>query len=88
MEDKKLQTLLTKLHTELEHTTNLDDKGRALLRDLDVDIRKLLDNPVGNVPQAPVLERLETSIKHLEVTHPSLTMALSELLTALNNAGI
>jgi hypothetical protein len=88
MEDKKLKDLLEQLHNELEHTANLDDKGRALLRDLDADIRQLLDGSAKNVSQSLVLERLEDSIKHLEITHPTLTMALSELLTALNNAGI
>ncbi|MBI2757917.1 MAG: DUF4404 family protein [Chloroflexi bacterium] len=90
MDDKKLRKLLEQLHDELEHTQSLDDKGRALLRDLDADIRSLLNRSKGDALQAqpPVLERLEETIDHLEITHPTLTMALSELLTALNNAGI
>ncbi len=90
MDDQKLRKLLEQLHSELENTQSLDDKGQTLLRDLDADIRGLLDRSQGDAlkVQPPMLERLETTIDHLEITHPSLTMALSELLTALNNAGI
>ena len=88
MDNPKLRELLEQLHDELEHTKNVDDKGRVLLRDLDADIRQLLDGSTGSLPQSPMLNLLEESIKHLEITHPTLTMALSELLTALNNAGI
>lgn len=90
MDDKKLRRLLEQLHAELEHTESLDDKGRDLLRRLDADIRGLLNRSQGDAlqVQAPTLERLEAAINHLEITHPTLTMALSELLTTLNNAGI
>lgn len=90
MDDKKLRRLLEQLHAELEHTESLDDKGRDLLRRLDADIRGLLNRSQGDAlqVQAPTLERLEKAINHLEITHPTLTMALSELLTTLNNAGI
>jgi len=90
MDDKKLRKLLEQLHGELEHTQSLDDKGRALLSDLELDIRGLLDRTKeGDLQiQPPMLGRLEDSIDHFEITHPTLTMALSELLNALNNAGI
>lgn len=90
MDDEKLRKLLEQLHSELEHTQSVDDKGRALLKDLDMDIRGLLNRSEGDALQVqpPVLGRLEDSIDHFELTHPTLTMALSELLTALNNAGI
>lgn len=88
MDDQKLRNLLEQLHTELERTPDLDDKGRALLRDLDADIRQLLENSKVETVQPRVLGLLEDTIDHFEITHPTLTMALSEMLTALNNAGI
>ena len=90
MNDTKLRELLEQLHSELEHTQSVDDKGRALLRDLDADIRGLLNRSQGDALQiqSPMVGRLEDTIDHFEITHPTLTMALSELLTALNNAGI
>ena len=90
MDDQKLRKLLEQLHGELEHTQSVDDKGRALLRDLDADIRGLLNRSKGDALQVqpPMVGLLEDTIDHFEITHPTLTMALSELLTALNNAGI
>lgn len=90
MADKKLLKLLEQLHAEIERTKQVDDKGKELLRDLDGHIRELLsrsgDAPIQ--PQPTLARGLEVSIKHFELTHPTLTMALSDLLTALNNAGI
>ncbi len=90
MDDQKLRKLLEQLHSELEHTQNMDDKGQALLKDLDADIRGLLNRSKGEALQvtSPTVGLLEDTINHFEITHPTLTMALSELLTALNNAGI
>jgi hypothetical protein len=35
-----------------------------------------------------VLERLQDTIDHFEVTHPRLTTLLSQMMTILSNAGI
>ena len=90
MDDNGLRNLLEQLHTEIEHTQQVDDKGREMLQDLSGDIRELLARSDGG--QAPVqptlLGRLEESIGYLEVTHPTLTDTLTKLLEALSNAGI
>ncbi len=90
MDDTKLRELLEQLHSELEHTQSVDDKGQVLLKDLDADIRGLLNRSSGEALQVPLptVGLLEDTINHFEISHPTLTMALSELLTALNNAGI
>jgi len=90
MNETKLRELLEQLHDELEHTQNVDEKGRALLSDLDADIRGLLNRSKTDALQVqpPMVGLLEDTINHFEITHPTLTMAVSELLTALNNAGI
>jgi hypothetical protein len=69
----------------------LDDRGRELLYHLDMDIRDLLDRleDEGRQPSDPsLIQSLEESIDHLEVTHPTLTSLLSQVLTTLSNAGI
>ena len=90
MDDNGLRNLLEQLHTEIEHTQQVDDKGREMLQDLSGDIRELLARSDG--AQAPVqpslLGRLEESISYLEVSHPTLTSTLSKLLESLSNAGI
>ena len=87
MTDQNLRTLLEGLHEELQRTESVDEKGRTLLRDLDADIRALLERS-GESGGASVLKSLQSAMDHFEITHPKLTMALSEMMTALNNAGI
>jgi hypothetical protein len=87
MTGQKIRELLEQLHDELERTETVDDKGRALLEDVSGDINDLLER---SEPQADetMLNKLQATIDHLEITHPKLTMALSEMLTILSNAGI
>jgi hypothetical protein len=90
MDEQELRKLLEQLHTEIEHTQSVDDKGRELLQDLGGDIRELLarSGPENMEAHPTVLKRLEDSISYLEVTHPTLTNTLSKLLESLSNAGI
>jgi hypothetical protein len=53
-----------------------------------VDIRELLERAESKRPASSMMERIEASIDHFEVTHPELTSALSSLFTILSNAGI
>jgi hypothetical protein len=87
MTDETLRDLLGKLHDELQRIESVDEKGRALLRDLDADIRALLERS-GESGSDSIMKRLQSAMDHFEITHPKLTMALSEMMTALNNAGI
>ena len=87
MTDQNLQSLLEKLHDELQHVESVDDKGRDLLRGIDVEIRGLLDRS-GESAGTSLTKSLQAALDHFEITHPDLTMAISEMLNALNNAGI
>lgn len=87
MEDKALQELLERLQGEIEKTQSLDEKGRELLRRLDADIHELLERSGGRSDES-VLRRLRDGIDHFEVTHPTLTAMLSQILNSLSNAGI
>jgi hypothetical protein len=88
MTDKNLTTLLEQLHTELDNTQAVDEKGRELLRALNADIQELLERSESGQAPDTLLERLQVTIDHFEVTHPSFTTALSKIATALSNAGI
>ena len=91
MNDDELRDLLEELHRKIEDIDEVDEKGRELLSRLSVDIRNLLERTghEERVHGSPwEIGRLEESIRHFEVTHPSLTAALSQLLNILNNAGI
>ena len=90
MTDEELRRKLQQLHDDIEHLNHVDDQGRLMLRDLDGHIRDLLarSEPAALSPMPALVRGLENSIRHFEVTHPALTEALSDLLTALSNAGI
>jgi len=88
MADKKLIKLLEELHTAFDSTEAVDEKGRELLRVLNADIEKLLERSERGESDESLLERLQETIDHFEVTHPTLTSALSNMMTALSNAGI
>ena len=90
MTDEELRRKLQQLHDDIEHLDHVDEQGRLMLRDLDGHIRDLLarSQPVAARPMPAMIQGLEDSIRHFEVTHPALTEALSDLLTALSNAGI
>ena len=87
MEEKDLNSLLKQLRAELTSTRAMDEQGRELLRDLDKDIRAFLEKSDDDTDDS-LLERLQDSIDYFETTHPRLTTALSQILNALNNAGI
>jgi DNA-binding transcriptional ArsR family regulator len=90
MDEQVLRKLLEQLHSELEHTQSVDEKGREMLRALGDDIRELLARSEANQAEIErtLLDRLEESISYLEVSHPTLTATLSKLLESLSNAGI
>jgi cell division septum initiation protein DivIVA len=88
MNNQEIDKLLEQLKSEIEGIQPDDEKGQELLRELSVDIRELLERAESKQPAASMMQRLETSIDHFEVTHPELTAALSSLLSTLSNAGI
>lgn len=90
MTDKNLRELLDELHDELERTESVDDKEEELLGHLNAHIRALRERSEKKRGEADesILEQLQDAIDHFEVTHPRLTMMLSEMMTVLSNAGI
>jgi len=88
MNSQEIDKALEQLKKEIEGIQPDDEKGQKLLRELSEDIRELLDRAEAKQPPVSMIQRLETSIDHFEVTHPDLTTALSSLLSILSNAGI
>lgn len=87
MTEKDLRTLLEGLRDELHRIESVDEKGRDLLRDLDGDIRALLERS-GEAGGSTILKNLQSAMEHFEISHPTLTRALSEMMASLSNAGI
>jgi hypothetical protein len=90
MEDDKNRKILQQLHDEINHIQSVDEKGARLLRELDADIRTLLERS-GEEPvkvHPGIFQRLDQVVDHFEATHPEFTTLISELLTALSGAGV
>ena len=90
MEDPKLRQQLEALQAEIRRTRSIDEKGKALLQNLDADIQALLARSrEQSLAVAPsTLKGLQASLVHFEVSHPSLTALISDLLDNLSNVGI
>lgn len=88
MTNQEIDKLLEQLNKEIEGIQPDDAKGQELLRELSMDIRELLERAESKQPATSMMDRIETSIDHFEVTHPELTAALSSLFSILSNAGI
>ncbi|MBE0681480.1 MAG: DUF4404 family protein [Anaerolineales bacterium] len=87
MKNQKIRELLDQLQEELDRIDSQDEKGRRLLNNISADINSLLEDS-NYRPDEPILQRLQDTIDHFKVEHPTLTMALSEMLAILSNAGI
>ena len=88
MDNQEIDNLLEKLNQEIEGIQPNDEKGQELLRELSADIRELLERAEAKQAPTSMMDRIESSIDHFEVTHPDLTAALSSLFSILSNAGI
>jgi hypothetical protein len=90
MDNQGLRELLEQLHDKIKNTQAVDEKGQALLRDLEGDIGALLErseeHPLQLHPSA--VQRLESALEHFEVTHPDLATMISKLMDSLENTGI
>lgn len=90
MTEKSLQELLDELHSQIETARAVSPEDLNRLRDLETDIRALLERngAAGAEARPSLLRQIEERIAAFEVTHPVLATALSEVATILSNAGI
>ena len=90
MDDKEFDDLLHQLHDEIQKTRSIDAKGSDLLRDLDGDIRTLLERSQSAQLQVhpSMVQRLELAVNQFEISHPDLTTLITNLLDSISSAGI
>ncbi|NJD58785.1 MAG: hypothetical protein C3F13_18720 [Anaerolineales bacterium] len=90
MNDNKSRDLLQQLHDEINNLQQVDEKGTELLKDIDGDIRDLLERS-GEAPldvHPGIVGRLDDAICHFEVSYPELTALISKLVDSLTTAGV
>jgi hypothetical protein len=90
MDENNLHDLLEKLHSQIENSPTIGKEDLAQLRDLEADIRALLErsNAEGIEQQPTLFQRLEESVGVFEVTHPTLAVTITDVMVILSNAGI
>ena len=91
--DSKLKATLTSLHSHLAQSGPLDEESRALLAQLDGDIKQLLEgNSATEADEASstygLAERAQELGAKFAVKHPQLEPALRELGNILSSMGI
>ncbi len=90
MAENDSRKLLQQLHDEINNLKTVDDSSTELLRDIDGDIRTLLERS-GEQPMSvhpTMIGRMEDAVDQFEVTHPDLTALISKVLDSLSIAGI
>ena len=90
MDDNDSRKLLQQLHDEINNIKTVDKKGSDLLKDIDGDIRGLLERSGDSSLEVhpSILHRLDDAISHFEVTHPDLTALIAKVLDSLSIAGV
>lgn len=87
MPKNKIRELLEQLREELDQLSPKDQTGHDLLENITADINSLLEKSNIQADES-VLQRLQDTIDHFNIEHPKLTLALSEIMSILSNAGI
>lgn len=90
MDAQELQKMLDEIHTAVDEGGSIDEKGLDLLRDLNQHIAELIARSEGRSihPHPSTIQQLEQGVTHFEVTHPTLTLLLSNFLNTLSSSGI
>jgi len=83
MDKHELVSELEQLHTELQHLTSLDPDERALLSQIALDIRHLLE-----AERLQELISLGHRMDQLAAAHPKASLLMGKIANALNTMGI
>ncbi|MGH8551701.1 MAG: DUF4404 family protein [Methylococcales bacterium] len=86
--NQQLEETLASLRTELSKLSDLDpeskDKLESLIRNLEIK----LESPNDRAHHHSVTKGLADSLTHFEVSHPTLTGILNDVMMTLSNMGI
>ena len=86
MSEKNLNELLSELNEALEKIDEIDPETRALVKDLDEDINRLLEN--GEEDFDSVVDRAQSIQTRFALEHPVAERFVREIIDALSRVGI
>lgn len=81
-----LRGVLERLQAELAQAGAVDQPLRERLRDLQHDIRSVLDR--GPAAEPRLKKRLENGVSHFEASHPDLARRLAQVIDTLALYGL
>lgn len=86
MSDEEIRQTLTRLHEELESADRVEPGLKALLKEVDADIHKILGSDAE--PAEGLRERVEELVAQFAAAHPQADRFLHELVDSLGKLGI
>jgi len=87
MDKEQLNKLLAQVHNELRNADSIDSDRRNALQRIADETQQALDKEDGP-GVGHLAARLKLELTHIEASHPSLTLSISELVDALSKIGI
>ena len=88
MDNQDRRKLLENLREQIAATEPINETGRARLQRLDQEVNELLAREGEPEGSDELFESWNESVTQFEAEHPTLALTISQLLTALSNAGI
>ncbi len=86
--NQQLEETLAALRTEVSKLPDLDLESKRKLESLIQNLEIKLDSPNDQEHHHSLTEGLSDSLTHFEVSHPTLTGILNDVMMALSNMGI
>lgn len=83
-----LHASLEALRAEIAALDVSDTAARARVDALIGDIEQRLDSPEDDALHQDVIDKLEDSIMHFEVAHPTMTRVLNDIMNKLSAIGL
>ena len=85
---KQLKASLDKLRSEIEALKVSDRESKQRLETLVRDLEETLDKPGDTEHHKDVVRQLDDTIMHFEVSHPTVTAIMNDIMVKLSNMGI
>lgn len=86
--NEKLVEILNSLRAEIENLEMDEKDSKARLEKLVADIERRMDRPDGLDQHTNLIEDVKDSVTYFEVSHPTVTGILNDIMMSLSNMGI
>lgn len=86
--NEKLVEILNSLRAEIENLEMDEKDSKARLEKLVADIERRMDRPDDLDQHTNLIEDVKDSVTYFEVSHPTVTGILNDIMMSLSNMGI